>query len=286
MLLGAGAALWVQQHLFVVSTKAYKTKLAYQQSQNIFQAHLLCSVLACNSSLMHRKFVTLHRLASLGTLAAGLLHSISTVAMSYALQCRSPNESVADRYIPPDIERTIRISHEGFTQICELLKSCRHHLENDREESLHYLSVLISDTSDFMKPYLDLHRINLQVVKESSAGLCKIRCDGCSFKQVLANIIMNSVESLTDESSREIFVHFSYDEKTKTARLTVTDSGCGISAENISAIWQPFFTTKKEGSGLGLAFVKEVVEEQMRGKVTITSSLQKGTSVSMEFAVV
>jgi signal transduction histidine kinase len=62
--------------------------------------------------------------------------------------------------------------------------------------------------------------------------------------------------------------------------IRVSDTGCGISREDIARIFQPFFTTKAEGSGLGMAVVKKVMDRH-QGKIQVRSDEGKGTAVTL-----
>jgi len=66
--------------------------------------------------------------------------------------------------------------------------------------------------------------------------------------------------------------------------VSVTDTGSGISADRLGAIFDDFVTTKKRGLGLGLAITKRIVE-QLDGTITVASELGKGTSFTMRFPV-
>ena len=68
------------------------------------------------------------------------------------------------------------------------------------------------------------------------------------------------------------------------AEVTITDTGSGIPAERLGAIFDDFVTTKKRGLGLGLAITKRIVE-QLGGTISVTSELGKGTTFTMRFPV-
>ena len=64
-------------------------------------------------------------------------------------------------------------------------------------------------------------------------------------------------------------------------RITVADTGCGISDEDIGRVFDPYFTTKPEGTGLGMAMSSKIIEEH-GGEITLESRMGKGTSVIVE----
>ena len=67
-------------------------------------------------------------------------------------------------------------------------------------------------------------------------------------------------------------------------QIRVYDTGCGIAADRIGAIFDDFVTTKKRGLGLGLAITKRIVE-QLSGTITVTSEVGRGTTFTMRFPV-
>ncbi len=68
------------------------------------------------------------------------------------------------------------------------------------------------------------------------------------------------------------------------ARISVTDTGCGISPENLAKIFEPFFTTKDKGNGLGLAIVTELIGHY-RGAIEVQSAVGRGTTFHLYLPV-
>ena len=67
-------------------------------------------------------------------------------------------------------------------------------------------------------------------------------------------------------------------------RIAFIDSGCGIPAEHIEKIFEPFYTTKERGTGLGLAITRQIIE-QHHGQIHIKSEAGKGTTVTVTLAI-
>ena len=94
--------------------------------------------------------------------------------------------------------------------------------------------------------------------------------------QVLLNLMKNALQSMPDGGSLGIIAAISG----KNIKITVSDSGQGITSEDMNRIFEPFFTTKARGTGLGLALCKKIVEEH-NGKIQVESTPEKGTTVSI-----
>lgn len=98
--------------------------------------------------------------------------------------------------------------------------------------------------------------------------------------QVLLNLGKNAIQAMPDGGSLRITASV----VGKKAIICVSDEGQGISQEDLSRIFEPFYTTKAKGTGLGLALCKKIVEEH-KGKITVQSAVGQGTSVSITIPI-
>ena len=98
-------------------------------------------------------------------------------------------------------------------------------------------------------------------------------------QQILLNIVNNAFAALSDGGRLELKVENLNGEKVK---ITSTDNGCGISESDIEHIFEPFFSTKANGTGLGLAVSYGIVENH-QGDIRIFSELGKGTRFIIDF---
>lgn len=105
-----------------------------------------------------------------------------------------------------------------------------------------------------MKPKLD--HLNIRLETRIDEGLPETRMDKDKIKQVLWNLIMNAVESMPQGGGIEIFV--ARDDQKQYIEYRIQDHGSGISPELMVDIFTPFFTTKKEGIGIGLHISREI----------------------------
>jgi len=96
--------------------------------------------------------------------------------------------------------------------------------------------------------------------------------------QVLLNLAKNALQAMPEGGSLRITASASG----KGIIITVSDTGHGISPEHLTRIFEPFYTTKARGTGLGLALCKKVVEEH-DGNISVKSVVGQGTSVSLSF---
>jgi signal transduction histidine kinase len=94
-------------------------------------------------------------------------------------------------------------------------------------------------------------------------------------RNCLINFITNAAQAMPEGGS--ITLGASYDQETESFRLGFTDQGEGIAAEDTPKIFQPYFTTKEAGIGLGLAITERIVREH-GGEILVESALGKGTT--------
>lgn len=112
---------------------------------------------------------------------------------------------------------------------------------------------------------------------------CEIMADKDLMLRVFNNIIKNAIQSIQEKTSGKIEICIS---KTKNAYLfSFSDNGIGIAEEKHSKIFVPYFTTKSTGTGLGLAMVKQIIENH-RGKIWFESAENKGTTFYFELPLV
>jgi signal transduction histidine kinase len=164
------------------------------------------------------------------------------------------------------------------------------------KEEIHRLDRLVRDFLDYGKPLkMDLQPVETQelladvveIVKakaesdhiqiiERYGALPRLRMDVELMKSCLFNVVTNAFQampvggtlSLTTEEQEGRFV------------LRVSDTGVGVSKENLTRLFEPFFTTKSQGLGLGLAMTKRVIEEH-GGKIEFSSIEGQGSEVTI-----
>jgi signal transduction histidine kinase len=101
-------------------------------------------------------------------------------------------------------------------------------------------------------------------------------------RQVFVNVIKNAVESACPTGKVEVRIKATGENGSKRTRVEIRDNGPGISAQDMKRIFQPFFTTKEQGTGLGMSTVKKIMEAH-GFSVSIKSEEESGTVVTLSF---
>jgi two-component system nitrogen regulation sensor histidine kinase NtrY len=101
-------------------------------------------------------------------------------------------------------------------------------------------------------------------------------------KRVMINLIKNSLAAI--ENGGKIRIQTSYDPKLQTVRLEVSDDGGGIPDEDKGRLFEPYFSTKKSGTGLGLTIVNAIISDH-NGYIRVRDNKPKGTTFLIELPV-
>ena len=115
-----------------------------------------------------------------------------------------------------------------------------------------------------------------------------ITIDPDRIKQAILNICLNAVEAIRDEkqnkrnekANKQYYLHIDVSEQEKNFCITIKDNGSGIDKELLTRIFDPYFTTKNEGTGLGLSNVRKILEAH-GGSIEVTSERGTGTVFSL-----
>ncbi len=220
------------------------------------------------------------KMASLGQLAAGVAHEINNPLTGILLYVGMVRESL-DEQDPR--QKDLDLVIEDIKRCTEIVRNLLVYSRKTsiRKEILHlnvlleYSLSLIRDQKLFM---------NVEIVKELSDEVMMIKGDRNQMSQVIINLVMNALDAM---DHRGIITLRTYVDRNKQrACLEVSDTGCGIPIENLSRIFDPFFTSKApgEGTGLGLSTAYGIVKE-CGGDVWVKETNRAGTTFVVEFSL-
>ncbi|MDR1211009.1 MAG: PAS domain S-box protein [Spirochaetaceae bacterium] len=213
-------------------------------------------------------------LASLTTLAAGVAHEIKNPLGSISIHIQLIQKAikklprnqrgVLDKYLSVVNEEIDRLNHI----VVDFLFAVRPMNIEVREGDI---NALIQDLVDFVR--FELEAAHIETRLDLAGDLASIEFDERYMKQALLNLIKNAMAAMdsggvlsikTEASESEVYIH-------------ISDTGVGIPEENLSKIFEPYYTTKESGSGLGLTLVFKIIKEH-QGEITVNSKEGKGTS--------
>src|SRR2546430_17568430 len=118
---------------------------------------------------------------------------------------------------------------------------------------------------------------------EQRGDVPAIMADGESVRSALTNLIINGLQAM-DGNGGKLSIILSSEDDGQRVRIKVSDTGRGIAAEDISKVFEPYYSTKETGTGLGLAIVKKAVEDH-HGTITVKSKVGEGTTFTITLPV-
>lgn len=234
------------------------------------------------------------RLAEIGTLTGGLAHEIKNPLSSVNLNIQLLQEDLqdlAERVSEPtdNVDRIGRIRRR-FDALARETQRLRDILEDFLQFAgrirLDRTSVdinqLISELVDFFEP--QAAGMGVRVHAHPTVDLPKVELDEGLFKQALLNLMLNACQAMehqTNEDSeaaaRELIVRsLAVAGGSDSVEVHVTDTGPGIPPEAMDKLFQPYYSTKKGGTGLGLPTSRRIIEEH-GGTIRVHSELERGT---------
>jgi C4-dicarboxylate-specific signal transduction histidine kinase len=141
----------------------------------------------------------------------------------------------------------------------DVLKSLRAMSAKERGSQSEFdLNDLVRETTSLFGRELAAHRITLQLALER--GLPAICANRVQIQRVLINLMTNAIEAVSAARRRIITISSTYTDS-RNVLLEVNDSGAGIAPEKMDHIFEPFFTSKSNGTGLGLSLSRTIVEQ-------------------------
>ncbi len=221
------------------------------------------------------------QLKLVGEWAAELAHEIKNplagIKGSVEVLLQEPNIAEEDKAL---IQKAV----DEIRRIELLIKSLLSYAKPPR------LQLLQTDINDLLEKTISF---SLQHPKFASNPLAPIKiktdfdpnlpetmADPMQLQQVFLNLMFNAIEAMPDGGA--VAVKTSYDREVNTVNIAIADTGEGIEQSLLDQIFQPFFTTKRKGSGLGLAVTRRLVE-QHGGQVYVESAPNKGTVFNISF---
>ncbi|MBI4657221.1 MAG: PAS domain S-box protein [Elusimicrobia bacterium] len=140
------------------------------------------------------------------------------------------------------------------------------------------LNEIVDYCLGLLESSLKTSRVN---ISRDMQDVPKVFLDPHYLHSVVYNLLTNAVEALPEKSGK-ILIRTGLDPAKNEAALTISDNGVGISPNMLSHLYQPFFTTKETGTGLGLYLARQIMNEHS-GRISIESKPGKGTTVSLIF---
>jgi signal transduction histidine kinase len=231
--------------------------------------------------VLEERLIRAEHLSKVGQLASGIAHEIRNPLNMINLSI----DHMKEKYLPEDSG-----GREGFVELVSRIKEEIQRLNRLTGNFLDYskplklnrtetdMKVVIDDTVSLIRELAEEQRIIIK--KDFINGIPEIFADREQIKECLMNILLNSFQAMPDGGEINIKA---IAQDSKFVAVTISDTGIGIPLENMDKIFEPYFTTKRLGIGLGLSVTKRIIEEHS-GKIEVESN-GVGTSVKVMLPV-
>lgn len=217
------------------------------------------------------------RLSAIGLLTASIHHEIK----SPVFVIRGLAEGLAEKEAThkQTLETTTKIIQQT-ERITEIIRKFREFATRPKGKLIDIqpvnLKSAVKNVLPLVQSQIDAHKIELDV--QISEDL-SVLVDPYSLEEILLNLILNACQALRDAPRPRIEVKCVLGSETVT--ITISDNGLGITQRELARIFEPFYTTKKEGTGLGLYVVKQLVARN-GGEITVESAERQGTTFKLK----
>jgi signal transduction histidine kinase len=229
---------------------------------------------------LRQQLLQAQRLSSVGALASSVAHefnNILTTIINYAKLALRPRSKDADRV--QALEKILKSGHRAAQIINSMLGFARNGSSQRQDTDLVALMEELLILTD-----KDLSKHHIQVEKRFH-GRPHAPVVAAQVEQVLLNLILNARQAMPRGGRLHIEVR--HNSRTNMAEIRLSDTGCGIPAEKLRLIFDPFYTTKVPdehghgGTGLGLSVCRQIIE-QHHGRIRVESLVGKGSTFTVK----
>ena len=208
---------------------------------------------------LQTELVHVSRLTALGEMASALAHEINQPLAAIANYLKGSIRLLArdEIKVAPISDALERAASEAL-RAGEIIRRLRDFVaRGETERQVESLSKLIDEASALALVGAKQYRVRVSMDFDPSVD--RVLVDKVQIQQVVLNLIRNAVDAMGESATRELGVRVRRDEQNR-ALVSVSDTGPGISEEALGRLFQPFFTTKATGMGVGLSISRTIIE--------------------------
>lgn len=228
---------------------------------------------------MSDKLVQTDKLVLLGQLSASLVHEIRNPLAAVNLNLQLIQRAVSDKSLLIYVNTALQ-GVERISKIIEVTLSFSR-ISVPQIEKI-YVNSIILMTIELIN-YL-LKKKDIEISIDFQNDLPEIYADAKQIQQILINLLTNAIDSIEGKGKIIIrtFVDYLEGDDNKYVCIQIEDTGVGISKEDLGRIFNPFFTRKPHGTGLGLPITQRLLY-QYKGSIEVESEVEKGTRITIKF---
>ena len=248
---------------------------AFSHAEPVGHAMILRDITESRRSA--EKTIESERFNALTLLAAGVAHEIGNPlnSLHIHLQLMERNVHKLKGAMRAELQESIDIARAEISRLDSIVTQFLQAIRPSKPQ-LHpeNVNAIVEETVRFFSAEIEDRAIVVE--QELRSDLPPLELDRDQMKQVFYNVIKNSFEAM----KRRGILHIRTDHDATHVTISFTDTGGGMSAENLSHVFEPYFTTKSTGSGLGLLIVRRIVREH-GGEMALESNEGQGLTLSI-----
>jgi signal transduction histidine kinase len=211
--------------------------------------------------------------------------SLDELTATFAHEIRNPiaaaRSLVQQMGEDPTSQENVEYAKVAIDELARVERSVKHLLTYAKEEDYKFDNVNLANVLDAaltqMKAKLEAGAV---AVSRSYIGGPTVRADADKLRQVFSNIIDNAIDAMANVAEGRKLELSIQSNRAGLATVRIRDNGCGIAEDKLAKIFNPFYTSKPDGTGLGMAVAKKVIDAH-RGAIDVQSQMGAGT----EFAI-
>ena len=249
--------------------QVYRAQIALVAAVFLLQGGLISGLLLerrrrhraeANARQRMAELAHVNRYSTAGELTATITHEINQPLGSILINTESAKSIL--RSASPDLNELkeilvdIRRDDERATDVIRRLRSLLK--RTPFEARIIDLNATVKEAVDLLAPVMKQRNIAIQT--RWSSGPLLVNADPIQIQQVVINLVRNGSDAISESAAAERVIDISTSKRGGSAELLVADSGGGIPADSLGKLFDPFFSTRKEGMGMGLSIVQTIVE--------------------------
>ncbi len=209
--------------------------------------------------LMDARLLRMERYMGLGSLAVGLHHEIKNPLAALSLHVQLLDEEIVSLTAPAGVHEMLGVIKTEVIRIGEVLENFRDFASLYRLNLTDVdLEKLVDRQVKLISPQAEQQQIEV-CVELPREPLAPVKADRVRLEQVLLNLFINAMEAMPEGGRLTVAVSMIEDHDARSVRIEVRDTGPGIADSMQDHIFDPYFTTKKEGTGMGLALCDKIM---------------------------
>ena len=219
----------------------------------------------------------IYRFAELGHLSVGLLHDVANYLSVLSLDIEDLQQTRQDR------AEVMRRVQQSIRHLNNLIGQVRSQVKEETAPIRFTIADEIGQIVKLLEYKAASHRASIEQRIDASIERVQHTGSVSHFWQIITNIVSNAIDAYADQNTEQRLVVIDATATSKEVTIRIMDRGVGIPKAKQQKIFEPFYSSKNHGMGIGLAITKRLIEKGYNGTITVTSSSRAGTTFTITF---